>query len=391
MQAEMEAKMKALQAEVEAKKNDEEAKKEAEEREARLRIEMEQKLESDRIAAQKAETERLERIAREEALLRQRQAANDQLNRQIGELLPAVREANIIATEFKRKIVFNAFLDTEPVEEGPITDAKKFFALKVDNHEDGYFYVWDVNKFTTRLDIMRNMLNEFFDTQEMPNFADKACDPFWDEAEPILIGTSHFTLQSLAYALDNEADQFIFNLSSASASDEGMVGKLKVRYAPCDPSGDEENIEDDLLVEQPEELLGKEMYFKVVITSAAGLPIDLCKNTFVQYKLRYETGLKHQTEIVEGKTPNPVYQYEKIHRIDQINDYILEYFKKGKLVFQVYGNPQFGGQVKNTASAPSASPSKKQPASAAPASSTKKPETIAAAAANTPKTTSNEQ
>ena len=47
-----------------------------------------------------------------------------------------------------------------------------------------------------------------------------------------------------------------------------MVGKLKVKYAPCDPSGDEDNIEEDLFVEQPEELLGKQMYFKVKITSA---------------------------------------------------------------------------------------------------------------------------
>lgn len=167
-----------------------------------------------------------------------------------------MREANIIATEFKRKITFNAFLDTEmDNEDGDLRDAKKFFAVKVDNHEDGYFYVWPINKFTTRLDIFRELLNQFYDTGEIPDFSDKACDPFWDEQEPILIGTSHLSLQSLAYAIDNEGEQSIYSLST-NAANGGIVGKLKLRYAPCDAQGDEENIPDELLVEEPEELIG---------------------------------------------------------------------------------------------------------------------------------------
>lgn len=62
MQKEYEAMLAKMKAEIEAKKGDEEAKREAEDREAKMRIEMELKLEQEKVAAIKAETERQEKI-----------------------------------------------------------------------------------------------------------------------------------------------------------------------------------------------------------------------------------------------------------------------------------------------------------------------------------------
>ena len=41
-------------------------------------------------------------------------------------------------------------------------------ACKVDNYEDGYSYTWPSSKFKNRLYIIRDIVNEYFDTQEIP-------------------------------------------------------------------------------------------------------------------------------------------------------------------------------------------------------------------------------
>lgn len=72
MMADYDAKMAALNKEINAKKNDEEAQQEARDREAKLRIEMEFKLEQEKLKAAKEESERQERIRREEAAIKNR-------------------------------------------------------------------------------------------------------------------------------------------------------------------------------------------------------------------------------------------------------------------------------------------------------------------------------
>jgi len=37
------------------------------------------------------------------------------------------------------------------------------------------------------------------------------------------------------------------------------------------------------MVDEPKELVGKEIYFRVEIDSASNLPVELCKNVFVTY------------------------------------------------------------------------------------------------------------
>lgn len=39
---------------------------------------------------------------------------------------------------------------------------------KVDNKEDGYSYIWPASKFKNRLYIIRDIVNDYFDTNELP-------------------------------------------------------------------------------------------------------------------------------------------------------------------------------------------------------------------------------
>lgn len=39
--------------------------------------------------------------------------------------------------------------------------------------------------------MMRDNLNQFFDTEKMPDFSDKDKDAWWDPCKPLKIGTTY--------------------------------------------------------------------------------------------------------------------------------------------------------------------------------------------------------
>ena len=126
--------------------------------------------------------------------------------------------------------------------------------------------------------MMRDHLNQYFEDGVIQNYSDKEKDPFWDPPEPLLIGTSYLSLKNLGYMLNNDLDAKI--LSSEGA--QGVRGNLMVKYWPCAADGVGE-AEDDVMVDEPRELVGKEVFFRVEIDHATNLPAELCKNVFVTY------------------------------------------------------------------------------------------------------------
>lgn len=93
---------------------------------------------------------------------------------------------------------------------------KKEFKIKVDNREEGYFYVWDADKFSNRVYMMRDKYNEYVDNLgKIPDFSDKNDDPFWDSPEPFLIGKSFLGLMSLGYTMEENTEIAIYPSSTA--------------------------------------------------------------------------------------------------------------------------------------------------------------------------------
>lgn len=194
--------MEKLRAEVEAKRNDEDAKREAEEREAKMRIEMELKMKADQEEAIRKQKEREEKIAQEEAAIKLRQAEQSALEQQLEQIMPMIREANMIAAEFKREVRFNSHLTSVMPDFDTMKDRKRVFQIKIDNNEDKYFYIWDPDKFVNRIELMRALLENFIETGQIPDFTDKDHDPFWDPPEPQLIGQSYLQLKNLGYTIE---------------------------------------------------------------------------------------------------------------------------------------------------------------------------------------------
>lgn len=74
--------------------------------------------------------------------------------------------------------------------------------VKVFNREEGTVYKWDDNKFSNRYWIIKELINKFFETNDIPQL-DNSEDPFWDPPEPELIGYTYYKLLPLAYLMDN--------------------------------------------------------------------------------------------------------------------------------------------------------------------------------------------
>ena len=177
---------------------------------------------------------------------------------------PNIIEANLIAQELNRNISFKPYInyyymDMENIK--AIEKKKKFrIKIQVDNHELGYSYFWDINKFTSRYFLIRELLDQYYITDEIIK-PTREEDPFWDPPEAQLIGEGYLKLMSLAYLLDNPNQLII-------VGDEGKIATLEVNIMPVDDKGeflDEDHPIFDNFIDDPKDLFGQRVDFIVSI------------------------------------------------------------------------------------------------------------------------------
>jgi len=332
MEEEYQRKLEEMKKMADAAQSEEEQKR----KEMEMKLAHEKAMEEARLKAEREEAERQERIRREEAAIKHRQAEFAALSEKLSKIHPMVNEANLIGKELGRNVRFNVKMETAMPEFSTSGERKTELKVKVENKEKDYFYIWTCDKFEDRLAVMRNDLNNYFDTDKKPDYSNEDEDPFFDKPQPILVGSSYVNLKSLGYTLENEVPNARIISSSGGSND----GALDVAIWPCDAEGSGEP-DDDLLVEDPKELLGKEMYFRVMINKAKNLPADLCKNVFVTYQFKNEPNCIYSTDEHPDMEQNPVFDYKHVHHVDCISDYILDYWENGNIACKVYAYPQY--------------------------------------------------
>ena len=85
---------------------------------------------------------------------------------------------NLCAKELKRNINFQAKLIN--IIRFDIENKKKLKILvKVIDYDEGYLSMWDMKKFSNRYFLIKDILDNYFETDDLPKFQ-KEDDPFWD-------------------------------------------------------------------------------------------------------------------------------------------------------------------------------------------------------------------
>ena len=103
---------------------------------------------------------------------------------------------------------------------------------------------------------------------------------------------------------------------------------------------EEDLLPEEFMVEDADELLGmKNLYFKVFIRSASGLPKTLNCNPFVTYQFRFDKDAVYSTPEQVGISSNPKFDYENLHKIEDITADVVKELKEGSISFMVYGYP----------------------------------------------------
>lgn len=101
-----------------------------------------------------------------------------------------LKEANTISDELNRRITFVPFVTENKDGQG---ESQMQAKVKVINKEQGWFNLWAIEKFEERLEIMRDLLQNYEETGEYE--IQKELDPFYDDKELFLFGKTSFELK----------------------------------------------------------------------------------------------------------------------------------------------------------------------------------------------------
>lgn len=88
--------------------------------------------------------------------------------------MPLVKEANLCAKEFKRNIALDLKLTRELPDwmgkkiSEDLKKSKVGIMIQVNNNEEGTHYSWTEDKFVDRIEVIRDLINTYFDNGTIP-------------------------------------------------------------------------------------------------------------------------------------------------------------------------------------------------------------------------------
>ena len=273
--------------------------------EARLR-EMEAQIRHERASggarAAELEAQLTKEKSRAESLQRRKEKEAEMrslMDQKLLKTIGLVEEANSIAIELHKGMSFTIKLrvnQSQAVREATEDDfiAEKEIYIKVDydrkNVPSGMWH-YDT-KFINRLYTMRELYNDFVaagrDLSTLPGSGgggsgasalERQDDPFFDEAVDVSIGKALIYLEPLNYMMDIEERTAIYDFKGKSMGDllveVGLYADPGCKVALLSALKD--------TPEELAELKGQEVYVRVGVLKAQGLPHELSRNVFVTF------------------------------------------------------------------------------------------------------------
>jgi len=198
-------------------------------------------------------------------------------------------------------------------------------SVKVENFEEGTVYYWNTETFYNRYDMMKELFEKYQDDDiDIVNLKNDE-DPLWDEPKPTILGYTFYKLEPLAYLMNNPTT------SSIVSSNGHCLGSLVTDIIPVDDDG---NIFEEI-PEEPYELIGQPLNFKINIKEAKDLPENFSRDIQVEYTSFYDN-IVHKTKVIAEKNKNPVFEEFFEHRIEYLTKDDIDLLIKEKLCFRIF-------------------------------------------------------
>jgi len=251
---------------------------------------------------------------------------------QVMELLPMVSEANAISEKLNKKRSFEIAVLSGPV--AGLQQGESTVMVKMKNLETNNKWMISRGSFIDRRFRMQALLRKLRedDDEEEPeeddDDEDEGPDPFLVEADDIVIGAATCFLQSLCYLIEFEDFLNIVDYKGRSE------GKLSVGIYPCNEKG--ELLDTDDVLEDPKELIGQSLCYKINIQSAEIKKAKYAAGLHVRFHNEHLGTEEVRTPILKGST-TAEWKYEKMFKIPVVTEEILNWFMHGNIGFFVYG------------------------------------------------------
>jgi hypothetical protein len=124
----------------------------------------------------------------------------------------------------------------------------------------------------------------------------------------------------MAYLMRNQFTCAIISINGV------CVGNLTCDAIPHDEDGSEyDEIPDD-----PYELIGQPLSFRVYIQGCRELPDNFCKNVQVEYN-SFVDNMIYKTKVIEGRSKSPEFEETFEHHIEYLTKDDIDYIIKEKV------------------------------------------------------------
>ena len=308
-----------------------------------------QKIEQERLIQEKKLKEKLEQLEEEKArkkrefeirekneLMKIAQAKNDnnyaqkieKMEKSLMNILKKLTKIKIIIAEFKRNINIEVILQKNFMDPNEINSVP-IIIIRVENYEEGTVYYWNPETFHNRFDLIRELFDKYMDEDFDINSLSKEDDPLWDEPEDALLGYAFYKLEPVAYLMSNRTELSIINPHTGK-----LMGYIEIDIIPHDIN----NFEFDEVPENPNELIGQSLYYKVVIHNVKKLPNNFCKNLRIEYQSFYDKTINYTKIYNQNENKKTEFDIEEEfeHKIDYLYKEDIEYLEKENVKFKIY-------------------------------------------------------
>ncbi|KAK0141957.1 Kinesin-like protein KIF28P [Merluccius polli] len=246
-------------------------------------------------------------------------------------LMPMVAEANQMSQELNKGVVFKVEIKNLALSDSKGHDLEKEIVVRVTSIESKQVWVWSKVKFVNRKFLMEEIYQQHQAGEGLSMAAlPREKDPFWDPLEPLLLGSAHLWLQSLAFRIPLEEQ---LEVLGSEGTEEAI---LQTQLVPCTSTGLPLG-EEDILID-PSELLGRRLDFQLVLEQCCGLRwIKACRNRGVQIGFRlFECSQPLYTPAVWHNV-NPLLDHRFHLACLHSSQRLLHYLQNSALVLELWG------------------------------------------------------